>query len=107
MRSPPKPVTIADGSIARIADASAPAYRSPDGSPHESMTRRRSPPRPLAGHLEDAGRERNVELDRPDVALDARHARAPHDGVERNLDAVHAAVVAVALLDAPIGAVVA
>src|SRR5262245_66089066 len=107
MRSPPNPVTTADGSSARIADASAPAYRSPDGSPHESMTRSRSPTRALTGHLEDARRERNVQLDRPDVALDARLALPSHDGVERNLDAVHAAVVAEPFLDTPVGAVVA
>src|SRR5262245_48144711 len=106
MRSPPKPVTTTEGSSSRIADVSAPAYRSPDGSPHESMTRRGAATRALAGHLEDAGGERNVELDGADVALYAGHALPPDDGVEGNLDAVHVAIVAEPLFDAAVLTVV-
>src|SRR3954471_3716214 len=106
IRSPPKPVTTADGSSFRISVASAPAYRSPDGSPHESITRRGDPTRRLAGLLENARRERDVELDRLDVALDAGQSLAADDGMERDLDAVDAAVIAVALVHAALGRVV-
>src|SRR4051794_15498852 len=107
MRALPKPVTMASGSSFRISAASAPAYRSPDGSPHESITRKRDPTRRLAWLLEDARRERDVELDGLDVALDAGQPLAPHHGVERDLDAVDVAVIAVALLDRPFRGVVA
>src|SRR6476646_8144983 len=106
MRSPPKPLTRASGSSFRISAASAPAYRSPDGSPHESITRRRTAGN-LARFLEDARRERDVELDVLDIAFDAGHAATADDGVKGDLDVVDAAVIAVALLDAPVGSVVA
>src|SRR6266545_6928042 len=38
MRSPPKPKMSAVGTRRRISVASAPAYRSPDASPHDIMT---------------------------------------------------------------------
>src|SRR5260221_2401777 len=107
IRSPPNPVTIESGSSLSISAASAPAYKSPDGSPHESITRRRSKRDALPRLLENARRERDVELDRLDVALDAGHAGATEDGVEGNLDAVDAAIVAVALLDPAVRPVVA
>ena len=40
-RRPPKPKTSTDGTRARSASVRPAAYRSPDGSPHEIITRMR------------------------------------------------------------------
>src|SRR5262249_40357865 len=100
MRAPPKPVTTAPGSSFRISAATAPAYRSPEGSPHESITRRRCNGKRLARLLEDARGERDVELDRAHVTLDAGAPGPAHHRMKRNLHAVDVAVVGEALLDA-------
>src|SRR5438034_8467201 len=85
-----------DGSSARSSRVSAPAYRSPDASPHDSSTRAKLQG---TGTFEELGIDRLVERDVRHPALEHRLAAAEHPGRERHLNAVDRTIVAELLLD--------
>src|SRR5688572_15344842 len=95
-RSPPKPVIVTPGAHRRSSVAREAAYRSPDGSPQEIITRNggASESTRLA---EQRGFERDVELDAAEDPLDERRAVAAHFRLERDLYAVHDTVVRIPL----------
>ena len=89
-------MTAIEGSIRRISRVSAPAYRSPDGSPQEIMTRKDgslSVMEELARLGEERGIQRDVVLERAHAPGHDRAAVPPDDGIERDLQAIDAPVV--------------
>src|SRR6266545_4046797 len=95
-RWPPKPKTSAAGSRWKISETRAPAYRSPDGSPHEIMMRivRDRSERLLKEHQVD----RRIEGDAPQRPIENLATVAAHRCLERHVDAVDLAVVGERLL---------
>src|SRR6185369_5773941 len=89
------PTIVAVGSRRRSSAASAPSYRSPDGSPQEIMTRT---VRTLAGLVEQRGIYRHVELEGPHGPVHRWSAIAPHVGDESHFQASYIAIVGVAFL---------
>src|SRR3954447_16443839 len=88
--SPPRPEIDVPGAARRISLARAPAYRSPDGSPHEIITRTRG-----GSTLEgEEGRvEWHVVLDGTNGPLQRDDAADANRRPERHLDAADIAVV--------------
>src|SRR5688572_30737450 len=86
-RGPPKPKICVSGARRSSSVASAPAYRSPEASPHDSMMRK------LRGSVEQAIRDDVVERDLGDRALDDRLAVLQQLRFKRDADAADGAVI--------------
>src|SRR5436190_3049528 len=99
---PPSPETATAGSSARSSRVKAPAYRSPDASPHDSSSfiadcrlriaesRRRT--------REERGIDRLIDRDADHAPIDGLSG-GPSRRVKRNLQAVDEAVIRELLLD--------
>src|SRR5689334_24038264 len=88
-RRPPNPKISTDGTRARSASARLAAYRSPDGSPHEIITRIRTLPR----RGEQGRKDRRVERHAGQRARQHWSAGTHQLRLERHADAVDRPIV--------------
>src|SRR5581483_7343226 len=93
---PPRPNTSMPGASARSSRVSAPAYRSPEASPHDSSSRVNVSG---TGTFEECRIDRFVEGDVGHAAFEHRLTAAEDGGRERDLHAVDRAVVGELLFD--------